>query len=178
MSVSCLFSFVACLLTAFAWAFRAARASGRAGGGAQVKHGISSQYIYRGLYAAQLQRCFRHVPRDRVLVLDSARLRTDPGAALRAVHTHLGLADYAYPGILRGGGGGGGGGTAAASADSAALSTAFEAWYPSFEGRTGWRMEGAYGELPAEVRRELAAFYAPANALLARMLGQDFSFAP
>ena len=45
--------------------------------------------------------------------------------------------------------------------------------YPTFEGRTGWKMEGNYAPLPDAVAAQLREFYRPFNAMLPRMLNQD-----
>ena len=41
----------------------------------KVKHGIAQQYIYRGLYAAQLFHCLKSIPRNKLLVLDTDLLK-------------------------------------------------------------------------------------------------------
>lgn len=144
-----------------------------------MKHGISSQYIYRSLYAAQLAHCYQSLPKAHILVLDSGLLRRNPREALRRVHAHLGLADYAYPGIL--------GDDSESSWDSgssksrdkavaAKVQAVFDAWYPSFEDRTGWRLNSEYAGLPLDVEQRLRAFFAGPNKLLEDLTGQKFEF--
>ena len=63
----------------------------------RVRTGISQQYLYRSLYAAQLHRCLRGgVDRRDVLVLDSAELRSQPQAALDVVSDRAGLPRHAF----------------------------------------------------------------------------------
>lgn len=57
----------------------------------RVKGGISSQYIYRSLYAPQLFHCYSSLSPAQFLILPSERLRTSPAAVLREVLEFLGL---------------------------------------------------------------------------------------
>jgi hypothetical protein len=179
-----------------------------------VKHGIAGQYVYRGLYAAQLFHCHKSVPQDKVLVLDSAALRRSPRQAMALVHAHLGIADYAYPTILSGstkeqkeqqqeqgdGSGYSDDGRSSSSSSSGSsssggdrsgdkheplfagedaaerLKSAFDAFYPSFESRTGWRMQGDYERMPRDMEAALRRFYAPFNGMLFGMLGRSFDW--
>lgn len=52
---------------------------------------IHHAYLGRGQYAEQLERYFDRFGRDRVLVLDSAALKSDPEATVRAATDFLGL---------------------------------------------------------------------------------------
>jgi len=135
----------------------------------QVKHGISSQYIYRSLYAAQLAHCYQSIPKDRILVLDSNLLRKHPREALRKVHAHLGIADYAYPDIL-------GGDNNSEKNIAAKVQTVFDEWYPSFEDRTGWKLNSQYEHLPLDVETRLRAFFEVPNKLLEDLTGNKFDF--
>lgn len=94
----------------------------------KVHHGISDQFIYRSMYAAQLYHCFKSIPEEKVLVLDSEQLKSHPAEVLRQVHQHLGISDFDYPTILHGEG---------SSKDIAEkLQKVFDEFYPSFEERT------------------------------------------
>ena len=158
------------------------------------------------LYAAQLFHCHKAIAPDRMLVVDSAALRRRPAETMRLVHDHLGIADYDYPTILGGktaegtggdpgdlggidgddDGGGGNGGSAERSHDydmpfagddaAARLKSAFDAFYPSFESRTGWRMDGDYERIPKDIEAALRRFYAPFNGMLFGMLGRRFDW--
>jgi hypothetical protein len=48
-------------------------------------------YIARSRYAEQLERWLRHFDRDRLLILSSEDLFTDPGAAIAETESFLGL---------------------------------------------------------------------------------------
>jgi hypothetical protein len=64
-----------------------------AGPRALVHHGHQHHgYLARGAYAAQLERWFTALGRDRVLVLDSGPFLADPASGLIAIHEHLGVA--------------------------------------------------------------------------------------
>ncbi|MDQ7904989.1 sulfotransferase [Phytohabitans sp. ZYX-F-186] len=54
-------------------------------------------YAARGRYAEQLERWFRQVPRDRMLVLRSEDLYADPAAVYAQVLAFLGLAPFTPP---------------------------------------------------------------------------------
>ena len=91
----------------------------------RVRTGISAQYLYRGLYAAQLQRCLRGgVVSSDIVVVDQDVLRRDPQRALDAVspklprHTYEDLSD-------------------------ASLKAEMERRWPDFE-KNGWRLDAAY----------------------------------
>ena len=49
----------------------------------RVRTGISAQYLYRGLYAAQLQRCAGRRRVSDIVVVDQDVLRRDPQRARR-----------------------------------------------------------------------------------------------
>ena len=59
---------------------------------------------------------------------------------------------------------------------AARLKSAFDASYPSFESRTGWRMEGDYEPMPRDIEQALRRFYAPFNGMLFGMLGRRFDW--
>lgn len=54
-------------------------------------------YLRRGIYVDQLRRWAQHFPRSRMLVLQSERLFSDPGAATDEVHRFLGLRPHRLP---------------------------------------------------------------------------------
>lgn len=54
-------------------------------------------YLARGLYAGQLERWFKVVPREQLLVLRAEDLFEDPGGTYRRVLGHLGLERAALP---------------------------------------------------------------------------------
>ena len=49
-----------------------------------MRRGLAGQYLYRGMFAAQLERCFRAgVAQERILVLDADELRDEPQRVAR-----------------------------------------------------------------------------------------------
>ena len=46
----------------------------------------------------------------------------------------------------------------------------------SFEARTGWKIDGGYDPMPAEIRQHLAEFYRPFNKMLFDMVGETYSW--
>jgi len=124
----------------------------------RVRTGISQQYLYRSLYAAQLHRCLRGgVDRRDVLVLDSAELRSQPQAALDVVSDRAGLPRHAF---------------AAAELTDAALKAEIDARFPDFE-NNGWRLDAEYtAPMPEALRSDLAQFFAPHNELLFAWTGE------
>ena len=54
-------------------------------------------YLARGQYADQLERWFRHVPRDQTLVLRSEDARENPATAYRALTDFLGIEAFEPP---------------------------------------------------------------------------------
>ena len=119
--------------------------------------GITRQFIYRSLYAPQLQRCFRDMPRSQVLVLRSEELKSDVESAMRRVHSFTGLPHFDY-----------------AARTSEELNAVFEEAYPDFQDRTGWRMTSAYEPMPDDLREEMMLFFKPFNDMLVDM---GFGFA-
>lgn len=65
--------------------------------GAVDHHHLHHSYVSRGEYATQLERWFDAVGRERVMVVDSGRLRREPDAVLAAVCDHVGLDPAAAP---------------------------------------------------------------------------------
>ena len=61
-------------------------------------HHREFSYVERGFYGEQVERVFGLFPREQVLVLTSDALRGEPGAALGAVRTFLGLPPAPAPG--------------------------------------------------------------------------------
>ena len=48
--------------------------------------------------------------------------------------------------------------------------------HPSFEARTGWKIDGGYAPMPADLRKHLAEFYAPFNKMLFEMVGETYNW--
>ena len=71
------------------------------------------------------------------------------------MHAHLGLPPHAY-----------------GDTGGAALADAIGETWPTFAGRTGWRLESEYPPIPERLRAMLAEFYRPHNRALAELLGE------
>ena len=81
----------------FAWAIREGRARVTADpASCRGAHRVYS-YVERGCYAPQVAQALRLFGRERVLLLRSADLRSDPAAVLAAVATFLGVAPPQRP---------------------------------------------------------------------------------
>ena len=127
-----------------------------------VKTGISIQYLYRGLYAAQLKRCANSgVPSEAILVLDSQELRARPQKTLDALAAHAGIERFTYDPSLF---------------EPDALQESIRAKFPTFE-NTGWRLDSQYTHhLPERLRSEMARFFAPHNRLLYDLIGRNLGW--
>jgi len=149
-----------CALTYFPWAVppTGAAAAGLVAKCVRVRTGISAQYLYRGLYAAQLHRCVRGgVGARNVVVIDQAFLRRDPQRALDAVAVNLPRHTYE-------------------DLSDASLKAEMKRRWPDFE-KNGWRLDAAYSApMPEALRAELARFFAPHNELLFDFIGKRFDW--
>ena len=128
-----------------------------------VRTGISIQYVYRGLYAAQLARCFASgVPKSNILVLDNDHLRRDPQSALDAIADHVGIQKFHYN---------------PSDFHSDNLHDAIHQKYPTFEQNSGWRLQSDHSDvlLPDDVHRQVSSFFRPHNSLLFSMIGSQFN---
>ncbi|KAH8065547.1 heparan sulfate sulfotransferase [Aureococcus anophagefferens] len=125
----------------------------------QIRTGISNQYVYRSLYAAQLHRCVGSgVSRDQLLVLDSDDLRHEPQDVLDVLADHAGIPQHAFD--------------AALLKDADALQASLKEKFPSFE-NSGWRLESSYTQpMPEKLRSDLARFFGPHNELLYAFAGR------
>jgi len=128
-----------------------------------VTKGITRHFFYRSLYAAQLHRCFQHVPRDRVLVVGAHELEQHPDDTLRRMLAFIGVADGSSEA----------GGVEAVGIDGTTITAAVKRSFPTFEAATGWQLRSVYDPLPPGLHDELRAFFAPYNRLLSQLLGSD-----
>lgn len=125
----------------------------------RVHTGISIQYVYRGLYAAQLARCTRSVDFADILIIESDELRHHPQSQLDYVADHVGLSRFSYdPALFQ----------------TENLRKAIREKYPTFE-NSGWQLATSYREpLPSGLTKELRAFFRPHNHLLFKLIGRHF----
>lgn len=131
----------------------------------RVKQGISGQYMYRSLYAAQLDKCSDDVSPNNMLTLVSEHMDRDMGATLRNVSSFLGL-NKAMESIeaVR---------AAAVTVDDAVVEESVSKHFPKFEEQTGWRLRSEYAPLATETRQAMQRFFRLSNQLLYDQLGLD-----
>mmetsp|Transcript_3609 Transcript_3609/g.9209 ORF Transcript_3609/g.9209 Transcript_3609/m.9209 type:complete len:110 (-) Transcript_3609:143-472(-) len=106
------------------------------------------------MYALQLKQCMASIPRDRLVILESAKLRADPVTNINKVLRAAGLREFE-------------------NVDVDAAWAAFHAAYPDFE-QTGWREKGEYDAMSEEMETFLDEFYKPLNEDLFELLGTRF----
>lgn len=51
----------------------------------KVKGGISDHYLYRSMYAAQIARCSKHIPLQRMLFINNEEMKNNITAAMKKV---------------------------------------------------------------------------------------------
>jgi hypothetical protein len=122
-----------------------------------VKRGISYQFIYRSLYAAQILACTRYLLLEQILVIENDELRNDPSAALKRIHHHAGLPPH-HTDVL--------------SADK--IQSILDERFPDFEKISGWHLDSEYEDMSQETKNTLATFFAPFNEELYEMLGTRY----
>jgi hypothetical protein len=130
-----------------------------------VRTGISIQYLYRGLYAAQAARCtaFGRVLKSNVLVLDQSALRGKPQASLDRVSDFVGVKRHLYDAALLAPG-------------SEALQRKISDTWPNFED-SGWQLSAKYSHsMPQGLKMFLKQFFRPHNKLFYDWAGQDFGW--
>ncbi|KAJ8600470.1 hypothetical protein CTAYLR_001480 [Chrysophaeum taylorii] len=125
----------------------------------KVHTGITIQYVYRGLYAAQIARCARSVDKNNLVVIESDDLRNTPQRELDRVAKALGIRPFSYdPRIFQ--------------TDN--LQRAIRDKYPTFE-NSGWQLTTTYqAPLDPTLRAELLAFFKPHNLLFFGLAGRHF----
>jgi len=116
---------------------------------------IARDMLLRGLYAPHLRGMLAHVPSEQVLVLLDSELKSDSNSTMRRVTDFLGLPSFDYSAVTEN-----------------EIGEHFNRLYPRFEDASGWSLQGGYDAIPSDVATELAAFYAPFNRALERMLGR------
>ena len=121
-----------------------------------ILHGISAQYVYRSMYAAQLHACFRSLPRRQFLILPAEELQSDPAEVLGRVWTFLGLPPAAD--------------TLPLARSRERMHDLVSTHFPSFEAQSGWTLSGGYDALSENIRQALTPFFRYHNELLGNYL--------
>jgi len=125
----------------------------------QVKSGISGQYVYRSLYAAQLDRCTDSIDQDNMLVLISEHLKDDMALALHNISDFLGLHLH----------------DASFQEGSSSMELSVAKHFPKFENHTGWRLHSEYGAMDGRLRQQLESFFGVPNQLLSDSIAVDLN---
>lgn len=123
------------------------------------KAGISSQYIYRSLYAVQLYHCYKYIPQSQFLILPSEKLRKQPVDILRTVMNFLHLPynqTWAEKVVSK-------------------LDDTVEDRYADFARRTSWRLNSRYEQLDSTMVTKLQSFFHPHNQLLFNLISKNFT---
>lgn len=75
----------------FAWCIREGRSRLADGDPAAPGHHRVYSYVERGFYGSQVERLFKHIPRDQCLLLRSEELKVDPVSQIAAICRFLNL---------------------------------------------------------------------------------------
>ena len=119
------------------------------------KSRVTTDYIYRGLYAQQLRRWYEFFKRERVFVAFQEDLKRNGTGVLHELAAFLGLAEHAWQPM-----------------DRRAVSTAIQNHFPNFEKTTGWAIGGRkMPDMDPALRLEMDAFFKPHNEDLRELLG-------
>lgn len=125
----------------------------------RVKGGISSQYIYRSMYAVQLYNCFLSFEPDQFLIIPSGDMRQNSVDVLQRVLEFLDLpVDNNW----------------IQNVTSRSAEVVSER-YQDFAKTTSWQLLSNYEPLDDIVRQSLSDFFQFHNELLFRLLGEDFT---
>ena len=86
--------------------------------------GIVRQFLYRSMYAPQIQRCVdQGVPEDKIFIVDDEQFKREPVAIMDGIHEFAGVSPFTYDAL----------------SDEKALSDKINQQFPIFEKTTGWR---------------------------------------
>lgn len=119
---------------------------------------ISKHFLYRSLYFPQLLHCYASLPRERIMVIDNEKLKTQPEQILNEIQDFASLKRENL-----------------ARFTTQEIHAKFREKYPDFESVTGWgkdvNEQGAeHDNVPAEVRDVLENFFRPYNRKLFDLL--------
>mmetsp|Transcript_4359 Transcript_4359/g.18534 ORF Transcript_4359/g.18534 Transcript_4359/m.18534 type:complete len:535 (-) Transcript_4359:656-2260(-) len=116
---------------------------------------ISTDYLYRGLYAYHIEECWRWFPKEQLLVLENEEVKSEPEKVMQKMLQHAGL-----PPVDAGN-------------DEDAWKE-FRKHYPGFEDSTGWKHSKPMPDMPAKVREFLVMFYEKPGQRLEELIGRKF----
>ncbi|KAJ8904925.1 hypothetical protein NDN08_001439 [Rhodosorus marinus] len=116
---------------------------------------ISTDYLYRGLYAYHIEECWRWFPKEQLLVIENEEVKSEPDKVMQKMLRHAGL-----PPVDAGN-------------DEDAWKE-FRKHYPGFEDSTGWKHSKPMPDIPAKVREFLVYFYEKPGQRLEELIGRKF----
>uniref|UniRef100_A0A7S0G0N9 Sulfotransferase domain-containing protein n=1 Tax=Rhodosorus marinus TaxID=101924 RepID=A0A7S0G0N9_9RHOD len=116
---------------------------------------ISTDYLYRGLYAYHIDECWRWFPKEQLLVVENEEVKSEPDAVMQKILRHAGL-----PPVDAGN-------------DEDAWKE-FRKHYPGFEDSTGWKHSKPMPDIPPKVRDFLLYFYEKPSQRLEELIGRKF----
>jgi len=117
----------------------------------KINKGISKQFLYRGLYAIQLYKCYKYIPKDRILIIHSDDLKAKPDDVLNIVQNFIGVPIYNF--------------TLSLKTDENHIENLISEKFPDFKNKTGWRFISDPVEIPIDIKKRLYDFYEPHNKL-------------
>ncbi|GMI14974.1 hypothetical protein TrVE_jg10962 [Triparma verrucosa] len=131
--------------------------------------GITKQFLYRSMYAAQLQRCIDSgISPSKIFLIDSEDFKSSPSGILKELHEFIGVEDFEYE-----------------FNTPEDVHAEINNRFPTFELTTGWRFDGSTEEMPEKIRKDTTLFMRPFNLLLKEMMAnggmkgqKKYSFEP
>ncbi|GMH63763.1 hypothetical protein TrLO_g577 [Triparma laevis f. longispina] len=116
--------------------------------------GITKQFLYRSLFAPQLQRCMdQGIDPSKIFLIDSETFKTSPREIMTELHKFIGVEDFDYD-----------------FDTPEEVHKQINKRFPSFEFTTGWRFDGSTVEMPEKIKNDVAKFMKPFNLLLQKMM--------
>lgn len=119
---------------------------------------LTRDYIWRGMFAKQLEECLKWFPKEQLLVLEQNELKKSPVATLQRVQEFIGVPPFDY-----------------ASMSTEDAMTLFNEIYPNFEATTGWRTKEDYGEVPEDAKSFLIEFFEEHNRDLFKLVNTSYT---
>jgi hypothetical protein len=121
-----------------------------------IQMGIAGQYIYRSLYAAQIYRCHKHIPQNRITIISSETFDKDPLKVLSLISDiiELPLTQQTKQQITNN------------NIDiDKIVSDSMNKNFPKFQNNSGWRYRSEYEPIPIEYHNMMTEFFKPYNKM-------------
>jgi len=126
-----------------------------------VKMGISTQYVYRSMYAVQLFHCYKDIPKGNLLVVQAEELRLSPKKTLAKVLKFIGLSPYQATNTFF-------------NTTDSGIQSSMKKHFSNFERSTGWSLSGSYPPMKEDLKESLKTFFRPLNEKLFALIRQRF----